>query len=142
MVEVVYKEIPVFSEKKPEVFSNTQLAKNWITASLPVHVMGAALETAFMPTKESQDIPFNPLLFLVKLAFIRATVDLIFYGVHRALHHPKLYALIHKKHHQHHEPDILHTNFQFTLSDLLLETIAPLAISVTLLEQVAFVTQL
>ena len=140
LVEVVYKDIPVFSQKKPDIFSKSQLAKNWITASLPVHLIGAALETVFVPTKESQNVAFNPLFFLAKLVFIRAAVDLIFYGVHRALHHPKLYALIHKKHHQHHEPDVLHTNFQFTLSDLLLETIAPLAISSALLEQAVSVT--
>mmetsp|Transcript_26079 Transcript_26079/g.63025 ORF Transcript_26079/g.63025 Transcript_26079/m.63025 type:complete len:203 (+) Transcript_26079:18-626(+) len=63
--------------------------------------------------------------FLLKFAVARIFFDLSFYLNHRSIHHRKLYAAIHSKHHEHHEPG-LSTNQHFTVSDLFLEGTAPL----------------
>ncbi len=65
---------------------------------------------------------------LVKLAMMRAGVDLAFYYFHKTLHSEPFYKSIHFYHHQHNNPR-LHTNYHFTIIDLIVESVLPILVS-------------
>mmetsp|Transcript_8429 Transcript_8429/g.17956 ORF Transcript_8429/g.17956 Transcript_8429/m.17956 type:complete len:198 (+) Transcript_8429:144-737(+) len=64
------------------------------------------------------------LSFLFQFALSRAMFDLGFFGGHYVIHHPKLYAFIHRKHHEHFEPTVA-TNNNFAVLDLMIEAMIP-----------------
>ena len=137
LVHRVYRGIPFFSTASRKRSTKTppqQLAQDWSTANLPVHLFGACLfgvlisrlsEREFDAAIRYGNQPFRVGSFLLKLGMMRVLADIVFYVVHGALHTKPLYRLLHKRHHEH-VATALPTNFHFTVIDLLLEGFLPL----------------
>ena len=147
LVQRVYAHLPYFHRVSSETRGTVwEMLKDWLTANARVHVFGSCLAVALAeagarrggfwlapglaePGKMASALavrqgPFRLVPFLVKLAIMRVASDIVFYAAHWCLHLKGVYALVHKRHHEHKETRI-HTNFHFTALDLLLEGFLP-----------------
>lgn len=136
--EVLYADIPWFSaeKRKSYVYSSSALAE-WFVVHIPGRLVATGLFTWHIFNVEEtvyQQVvnrPFHPFLLLPKLLFIRIVADLVFYFIHYALHNRRLFALIHKTHHEHVYTK-LETNYHFSVADLLLEGFFPFFVALQL----------
>ena len=147
LVQRVYAHLPYFHRVSSETRGTVwEMLKDWLTANARVHVFGSCLAVALAeagtrgggggraarlaePGKLARALaerqgPFRLVPFLVKLAIMRVASDIVFYAAHWCLHLKGVYALVHKRHHEHKETRI-HTNFHFSALDLLLEGFLP-----------------
>ena len=149
LIHHVYAHRPFFTEASRRRAEHTpwqtQLS-DWLRCNLPVHFFGAALYATIFTrlltreqvlthlSKTTRRQPFRLGPFLGRLAVVRVVADGVFYGVHRLLHTPPLYRLLHKRHHEHLQT-ALPTNFHFTVTDLLLEGFVPFFAGLSALER-------
>jgi sterol desaturase/sphingolipid hydroxylase (fatty acid hydroxylase superfamily) len=86
--------------------------------------------------------PLNEIAYHCLIALIWR--EILFYAVHRALHHPRIYAKIHKKHHKFVAPMAFATQYAHPIEQLLgnvMPTVLPLIVMrVHILTYFVFVT--
>jgi methylsterol monooxygenase len=140
LIEVVYSHFPYFEEKQhrlPKTTLDTWLAiKEWSQTNFSAHMCVCVVLTSIVArvdqaTKDDllKPVDLDIASFLFKFAIVRVSADISFYAIHRALHEPFLYKLIHSRHHEHFKTRI-QTNLHFTVLDLFLEGFVPTLVGI------------
>lgn len=135
LIDSVYSHKPFFSEgcRRQSQAPFATVLRDWLSCNFPTHCFSSVLFGVLLNKVISKDAynkivmprKFRLWAFLMKLAWMRAVADVVFYCVHRALHTRQLYGMFHKRHHEH-KNTALTTNFHFTFTDLLLEGFLPI----------------
>uniref|UniRef100_A0A7S3LQB6 Fatty acid hydroxylase domain-containing protein n=1 Tax=Aplanochytrium stocchinoi TaxID=215587 RepID=A0A7S3LQB6_9STRA len=140
LANYVYAHIPWFDKKrKHQTFG--EIFNDYLTCNLPLVIIGAFLEVlVFSKFREEARLKappskhYQPLLFLVKLAWCRAVTDLVFWIGHYLMHKRENYW-IHKRHHEHNKTKLT-TNYHFDSRDLAIEAFIPFILSVATVQLV------
>lgn len=144
LTHYTYSDVPTFNGKHRPHSSLAYLVWDFVRSNLGQSVVSVATVSAAValrgPQAFNQAVPaidrIKPMIFLFKLAIMRACVDIGFYFGHRALHHRSLYW-IHRYHHQHYRPT-LDTNFHFSPLDVFIEAGFPVFLGLSTLEILGF----
>lgn len=128
--KLIYGHIPYFNDNFQKQ-SYWDIFKDFVTCNLRVVIFNTALGT-FLSKDKPKLYPkkFQPILFLIRLAFMRVIVDLLFYIGHYLIHLKKTY-FIHKRHHEHNTVRLT-TNYHFSATDLFIEASMPFIFSVAM----------
>lgn len=144
----VYKSKPFFAsdERMPHP-SLADFVISWVRLFVPMRVftgMGEANAVRKMSDETFQlrigGKPAGLASFLFQFAIARSLHDLAFFVGHRIIHLNKMYSMIHKRHHEHKEPNIL-TNNHFWILDLFIEAVLSLSaayLGIGMLKQAGF----
>lgn len=108
-----------------------QVIFNNIFGSIPAAFLAQKLGN--FPT-DVDSFTVSPLVLLYQLAVCLFWEDTVFYFSHRALHHPKLYPHIHKRHHQfYHSISLASENAHFL--EFLVGNLTPVLVGPMILQQ-------
>ena len=135
--QYIYRDIPHFSVKRTPKQSMWEATKEFFNMTVVSSVLVSAFIVYFRIGEKRNGRPlsnwslrndlkrFDLVTFLGKLALTRTVVDALFWIGHKVIHTKRLYAPIHKYHHEHGNPRIT-TNQHFTIADFWIEALLPI----------------
>lgn len=133
--DLVYRDLPYFGPAKRRWHPTlADFVRSWARLMIPmriinsfqaVHEVHSLSDGQYAKHIANLDSSGQGLFsFFLQFAVARCLFDIGFYMGHRTIHRPNFYSWIHKKHHEHHEPNVL-TNCHFTVVDLFIEASIP-----------------
>mmetsp|Transcript_8340 Transcript_8340/g.14770 ORF Transcript_8340/g.14770 Transcript_8340/m.14770 type:complete len:342 (+) Transcript_8340:102-1127(+) len=134
-VTKLYAHVPYFAEKRRDQ-SFLEVVKDYASCNFVVTILSSLLFSREIVKSAGTKMPdptFRPLRFLARVAFMRMSVDAVFWIGHLIMHQKRWYWM-HKKHHEHNKTSLT-TNYHFEWYDLVIEGFIPFIIGKMLMEK-------